>query len=111
VVLAYIGENDHDPEPFDDDAPESLEWDDEFDNDEYTVKLLYHCAVTFHWTFDETLAQDEGYLNDVLKFERQIGYQRWANRHKVQSGRGNDFDEIPALSPQSLFGMITKAHE
>ena len=55
--------------------------------------MCYYCAERFGWTPKQTLEQDETIISDLLQFDKQVSWQKWANRHDIEDDdepKGND---------------------
>jgi len=73
------------------------------------VRLSYFFWDVFGSPPDVTMRQDEVLLYDIMRFHRQVGYERWAQRHEIEDydPAGSRFAD-DALDYRKMFGLGTE---
>jgi hypothetical protein len=71
------------------------------------IKRLHFAATKFHWTFDQTLAQDELLFDEVMLFDRQCAYKEWQrsqndNDWLTDDEIGDDLTDEPSVTVDGI---------
>lgn len=57
--------------------------------------MTYYFADRFGWLPDEVERQDEAMMSDLMLFDRQVNYRKWARQNKIDVDDSEDETVIP----------------